>query len=60
MICIPCRKNDHDSCVDNPRKLAFNMGEVKGIKSANAGEWCYCHHVIPAPPTEHDTDRLDC
>ena len=47
MICPPCRKQNHNDCIDNPRKLAFAAGELKGIFNVNAGEWCFCLHREP-------------
>jgi len=47
MVCSQCRAQDHDHCADNPRKLAFSMGELKGIPDGTASQWCDCGHQEP-------------
>lgn len=42
MVCHPCRRSDHDNCIDNPRRLAFAKGEIKGMTDVNASSWCDC------------------
>jgi hypothetical protein len=53
MICHPCRKQDHENCDDNPRKLAFARGELIGIIDGTASRYCDCLHrepiMVPQP-----------
>lgn len=36
MICVPCRRGDHDQCDDRER-----AADPAGL---HGGEWCYCKH----------------
>lgn len=47
MVCSQCRAQDHDHCADNPRKLAFSTGKLKGIPDGTAGQYCDCAHQEP-------------
>ena len=45
MICTPCRKLDHDQCIDLPRLTAAKKGEIVGMTDPMASRNCDCGHL---------------